>query len=405
MQQSAVLQVLLQVQPMSELPADERYRGLRDAWRRIPQREGLAVSIWVLEQCASPAACVLVWEWLHILIWVPQAFYRGNGANVARLVPEVALKFALNDQFRVMFSPADGQPPGIQVVIHNSVLRLSVQSYEASDVQAQLAAGAATGVVKTAVCYPLQLAHTRLAADASRWNQPRLYTGLSTGAPTAKLVAVRSEAACLITYRQTAAGLLHCLLQTVRVEGVAGLYKGFLGSVAGVSPYLAVSRLSPACSIPLAGFVKSEPPGVLHGIREPVAAAAGQQGSQERMVVPALQDCHGRVSLCAGAGAAYLYLQSWEGFCIRTSHAPQAVSYPIDTVRRRMQLNGAPGQAVTYRSYWHVFKSMAVAEGPRSFYRGLGVNCLKTAPGAAIQFLAYDLIRSGLLAMDPAAAL
>ncbi len=123
-------------------------------------------------------------------------------------------------------------------------------------------------------------------------------------------------------------------------------------------------------------------------------------------MVPGVQDCNGCLGLRAGAGVARLLcVRSQEGCRLRASRAPQAVSYPIDTVRRRMQLNSAPGQAVAYRSYWHCLKSMTMAEGPRSFYRGLGVNCLKTAPGAAIQFLAYDLIRSGLLAMDPAAAL
>jgi hypothetical protein len=43
-----------------------------------------------------------------------QALYRGNGANVLRLVPEVGFKFAVHDQFRVMFSPPDGSPLGVQ---------------------------------------------------------------------------------------------------------------------------------------------------------------------------------------------------------------------------------------------------------------------------------------------------
>jgi solute carrier family 25 (mitochondrial adenine nucleotide translocator), member 4/5/6/31 len=55
-----------------------------------------------------------------------QALYRGNGANVARLVPDVALKFAVHDQLRLMFTPPDGSPPGVAE---------------------KAAAGAATGVV------------------------------------------------------------------------------------------------------------------------------------------------------------------------------------------------------------------------------------------------------------------
>lgn len=39
--------------------------------------------------------------------------YRGNGANVLRLVPEVGFKFIVHDQFKIMFAPADGSPLGV----------------------------------------------------------------------------------------------------------------------------------------------------------------------------------------------------------------------------------------------------------------------------------------------------
>lgn len=52
-------------------------------------------------------------------------WFRGNGANVIRLIPEVGFKFAVHDQFRVMFAPPDGSPMGMQE---------------------KMAAGAATGV-------------------------------------------------------------------------------------------------------------------------------------------------------------------------------------------------------------------------------------------------------------------
>jgi len=81
----------------------------------------------------------------------------------------------------------------------------------------------------------------------------------------------------------------------------------------------------------------------------------------------------------------------------------QAVAYPLDTVRRRMQLSGSPGQAAAYAGYWHCVRRVAAHEGVGAFYRGLGVNCVKAAPGAALQFVAYDLIKSGLLYLEHAA--
>lgn len=42
-----------------------------------------------------------------------QALYRGNGANIVRLVPDIAFKFVVHDQFKVMFTPADGSALGV----------------------------------------------------------------------------------------------------------------------------------------------------------------------------------------------------------------------------------------------------------------------------------------------------
>lgn len=41
-----------------------------------------------------------------------QALWRGNGTNVIRIAPEVALRFVLHDQLLTMFSPTDGTPLG-----------------------------------------------------------------------------------------------------------------------------------------------------------------------------------------------------------------------------------------------------------------------------------------------------
>jgi hypothetical protein len=38
----------------------------------------------------------------------------------------------------------------------------------------------------------------------------------------------------------------------------------------------------------------------------------------------------------------------------------------------------------------------------RPLFRGLWVNCCKTVPGAALQFVAYDLLKVGVTYVDPA---
>ena len=43
-------------------------------------------------------------------------------------------------------------------------------------------------------------------------------------------------------------------------------------------------------------------------------------------------------------------------------------------------------------------------EGVGAFYRGAGVNALRIAPAATVQFAAYDLLKYAMLAVDPSAA-
>ncbi|CAK0738628.1 hypothetical protein CVIRNUC_001070 [Coccomyxa viridis] len=267
--------ILMQVSPMNNQPNAGKYSSAWDALKRIPQREG----------------------------WM--ALYRGNGANVLRLVPEVALKFGLNDQLKILFTPADGGSMSFS---------------------RKLAAGATAGVLKTGLLYPLELAWTRIAADTAAKNDRRLYTGL-----------------------------LHCLQQTYHAEGPRGLYKGALLSGATVVPYLAVS----------------------FSVYDHLKAQVKEDRTTRQL---------------------WWYPLAKVGMGATASTVAQAVAYPADTVRRRMQVNGSVGQQqIAYRGYLDCVRSMARTEGLTAFYRGFTVSCIKTAPSAALQFLTYDLLKSGIM--------
>ncbi len=67
-------------------------------------------------------------------------------------------------------------------------------------------------MLKALTFYPLDLSRTRITADTARVGQPR-----------------------------RAATIRQCLADTLRTEGVRGLYKGLLPSMAGIVPYLSVS--------------------------------------------------------------------------------------------------------------------------------------------------------------------
>jgi hypothetical protein len=100
----------------------------------------------------------------------------------------------------------------------------------------------------------------------------------------------------------------------------------------------------------------------------------------------------------------------------------QTCSYPLDTLRRRMQMAGATaGSGSIARSssggssssgssgrparvsYASLLRTMSAAEGGllTALFRGWSVNCVKIVPGAAVQFVAYDALRVGVTWLDP----
>jgi len=66
----------------------------------------------------------------------------------------------------------------------------------------------------------------------------------------------------------------------------------------------------------------------------------------------------------------------------------QTLCYPLDTVRRRMQLKGT-----TYTSTLNAIKTIMVQEGPRAFYLGMIPNALKIVPNNAIRFFVYSQLK------------
>ena len=68
----------------------------------------------------------------------------------------------------------------------------------------------------------------------------------------------------------------------------------------------------------------------------------------------------------------------------------QTITYPGDTIRRRMQTNGMKGEAKVYSSSMDCLRKIVSKEGVGGLFKGLRVNVIRAIPGAGIQFLAYD---------------
>jgi hypothetical protein len=72
------------------------------------------------------------------------------------------------------------------------------------------------------------------------------------------------------------------------------------------------------------------------------------------------------------------------------------LTFPNDTVRRRMQLQGMDGAPRRYTHAIDCYRRVVREEGGRALYRGITATMLRAVPNTAIQFVVFESIRDYL---------
>jgi solute carrier family 25 (adenine nucleotide translocator) protein 4/5/6/31 len=261
------VKLLLQVQASStQISVDQQYKGIMDAFRRIPAEQGMV------------------------------SFWRGNLSNVIRYFPTQALNFAFKDRYKQIFQHWDAKTDFWKFFAGN------------------LASGGAAGATSLMFVYPLDFARTRMAVDVGT-GKNRQFTGLG-----------------------------NCLATIYRADGFRGLYQGFNISVAGIIMYRAAY---------FGGFDTAKT--VL--LKDPKKATFWQNWAIAQVVT-------------TGAGI---------------------ISYPFDTIRRRMMMQAGRGE-ILYTGSFDCAKKLYAKEGMNSFFKGAFSNILR-GTGGALVLAFYDEIQ------------
>lgn len=87
------------------------------------------------------------------------------------------------------------------------------------------------------------------------------------------------------------------------------------------------------------------------------------------------------LQLCAGAGAGAI---------------AHSATYPLDTVRRRLQAGSGPAGSNAILSAWLCARALAREGGAGAFYRGLPVTVIRTLPNTGLQFFFYERIKRSM---------
>lgn len=150
-----------------------------------------------------------------------------------------------------------------------------------------------------------------------------------------------------------AGGAWATLVAIRKEEGFLALYRGSLPTVLGALPYEGIKF------------------GVYDFLRARLRAADGGGGSGGGPLSRA----------CCGAAAGLI---------------AHILTYPNDTLRRRLQLQGAGGKAPAYSGYFDCLSKLVRREGWPSLYRGLGITLVRTLPNTGIQFGVYEACKDYL---------
>ncbi|KGN54303.1 mitochondrial substrate carrier family protein B [Cucumis sativus] len=174
--------------------------------------------------------------------------------------------------------------------------------------------------------------------------------GITSASVTYPLDLVRTRLAAqtnTIYYR----GIGHAFHTICREEGFLGMYKGLGATLLGVGPSIAISF---SVYESLRSFWQSRRP----------------------------NDSPVMVSLACG---------SLSGI------ASSTVTFPLDLVRRRKQLEGAAGQARIYNTgLYGTFKHIVKTEGFKGLYRGILPEYYKVVPSVGIVFMTYETLKTVL---------
>ena len=254
-----------------------------------------------------------------------RGLFRGHSATLLRIFPYASIKFLGYEQFRNIIISSPAQETPLR----------------------RLLSGALAGMSSVFITYPLEVIRVRLAFETKRDSRSSLssickqiYHEQPSKPPTTIPLPATSSTVQVTTPR----------------SGLVNFYRGFSPTLVGMLPYAGVS------------FLTHDTAG--DWLRSPALA---------------------RYTMTVSPRSGKPILRYWAellsgGFAGLVS---QTAAYPLEVLRRRMQVGGAVGDghrlgmAETTGRIWR-------EKGWRGFFVGLGIGYMKVVPMAAVSFFVYE---------------
>lgn len=267
--------------------------------------------------------------------------FRGHSATLLRVFPYAGIKFLAYEQIRSAFIPSKDYETPVR----------------------RLLSGSLAGATSVFFTYPLEVIRVRMAFETKQHDRSSLssicrqiyneHPHATSAAGTQGNAPVRLATAAASTVETV-----------VPQRGMINFYRGFSPTILGMLPYAGVS------------FLTHDTMGDL--LRHPMLAkwtTLPQRRNAPEGKPPPLQSW---AELLAGGVAGLV---------------SQTCSYPLEVVRRRMQVAGAVGDGHRLR----IAETAALImkeRGIRGLFVGLTIGYVKIVPMSAVSFFTYERLKS-----------
>ncbi|QIW99103.1 hypothetical protein AMS68_004621 [Peltaster fructicola] len=276
-----------------------------------------------------------------------RGLFRGHSATLLRIFPYGGIKFLAYEQFRAIIIPTKDLETHYR----------------------RFVAGACSGCMSVFLTYPLEVIRVRLAFETKSQGRATLRdicrTIYNERPPSAVPQAATLQKAHIP--QGAAVAMAETAAAVAPSHGFVNFFRGFTPTLWGMIPYAGTSFLTHDA----AGDFMRQPRFAKYTLLPMTAAEL------ERLPPSKPRPLRAWAELTTGAVAGLI---------------SQTVSYPLEVIRRRMQVGGVVGDGHRL-TMLEVGRNIFRDKGWRGFFVGLGIGYVKVIPLAATSFFVYERLK------------
>lgn len=294
-----------------------------------------------------------------------RGLFRGHSATLLRVYPYAGIKFLAYEQIRTRIIPDRSYETGVR----------------------RFVSGSLAGMVSVFFTYPLELIRVRMAFETKRQGRSSLTTIIRKiyyehpPPPVNNGAALRNGG----TVAATAAATSQAIHSVAPRSGLANFFRGFTATLCGMIPYAGASFLTHDTA---SDFLRH--PSIAEYTTIPGSAGANYSYNNSTSALSTATKSSSRKRE-AGDPLKPPQLKAWAeltsgGFA---GFVSQTVSYPLEVIRRRMQVGGVVGDGHRL-GMAEVAAQIMRERGFKGFFVGLGIGYVKVIPMVATSFFVYE---------------